>query len=127
MATSQTKIDTAIQDLARQFGTALQQCSAVDIANFYTNDGMLLPSGFDIIKGRQEIKSFWQDAINMGIRNIRFDLVELEQHGDTAIEISKYTLTNEDEEVMERGKGMVIWKNNDNRWMIHRDIWNSDV
>ena len=127
MTTASTKIHPVIQDLARQFGTALQQGNAADIANFYSNDGMLLPTGFDIIKGRQEIKSFWLDAINIGIRNIRLDLVELEQHGDTAIEISKYTLTNEKEDVMEQGKGMVIWKYHDHRWMMHRDIRNSDV
>ena len=88
---------------------------------------MLLPSGFDFVKGRQDIKEFWQSAIDMGIKYIKIDIIELEQHDDTAIEMSNYTLSGSDKQVIDAGKGIVIWKNTGDAWKMHRDIWTSSL
>ncbi len=127
MATSSADIYTTIQSMDGHFSSALMRGDAASIAEVYSDTGMLLPTGSDIIQGKADIKAFWQTAIDMGIRKLKLDILEIEVHGDTAIEMSKYTLTNEDEEVIERGKGIVIWKYNNNSWMMHRDIWNSDI
>ena len=127
MTTSSTDIYTTIQAMGGHFSSALMQGDTASIADFYSDTGMLLPTGSDIIQGKPDIKAFWQAAIDMGIRKLKLDILEVEVHGDTAIEMSKYTLTNEDEEVIDRGKGIVIWKYNNSSWMMHRDIWNSDI
>lgn len=127
MTTSSADIYTTIQTMDRHFSSALMRGDTASIADFYSDTGMLLPAGSDIIQGKAGIKAFWQAAIEMGIRKLKLDILEVDVHGDTAIEMSKYTLTNEDEEVIECGKGIVIWKFNNNSWMMHRDIWNSDI
>ncbi len=88
---------------------------------------MLLPAGFDFVRGRQDIKEFWQSAINMGIKYIKIDIIEVEQHDDTAIEMSNYTLGGPDKQVIDAGKGIVIWKNTGDAWKMYRDIWNSSL
>ena len=55
------------------------------------------------------------------------DTVEAEEHGDTAIEIGKYTLNGEAGNVMDSGKYVVIRKQEDGQWKLHRDIWNSSL
>ncbi len=127
MATFSADIYTSIQSMDGHFSSALMRGDAASIADVYSNTGMLLPTGSDIIQGKADIKAFWQAAIDMGIRKLKLDILEIEVHGDTAIEMSKYTLTNEGEEVIDRGKGIVIWKYNNSGWMMHRDIWNSDI
>ena len=66
-------------------------------------------------------------AINMGVKSIKLDIIEVEQHGDTAIEMSRYTLRSADGQVIDQGKGVVIWKYVDGAWRMHRDIWNSSI
>lgn len=127
MTTLATNTHALIHALAINIKLAFREGHAAGIANFYSDDGMLLPTGFDFIQGRQDIETFWQGAINMGIRDFDLDIIELDQHGDTIIEISRYTLSDENDQVMDHGKGIVIWKREAGSWKIHRDIWNSST
>ena len=65
--------------------------------------------------------------MDMGVKEARLRIVELEGHGDTAIEISTFTLLGEGRQVLDRGKYMVIWKREDGQWKLHRDIFNSSM
>ncbi len=122
--TSQTSdIHIAIQTFVETFARG----DAADIADSYTNSGMLLPTGSDFVQGKRNIEAFWQDAIDMGIKKLKLDIVEVEQHGDTVIEVSKYTLSSANDQVIDQGKGIAIWKYEDGIWKVHRDIWNSNV
>ncbi len=120
MTTQTSDIHSAIHALVESFESTFARGNAADIADFYTDNGMLLPTGSDFVQGKRDIEEFWQVAIDMGIKNIKFDIVEVEQHGDTAIEMSKYTLSSTDDHVMDQGKDIVIWK-------LQRDIWNSSI
>lgn len=35
---------------------------------------------------------FWQALVDMGIKEAKLEIVEVEGHGDTAIEVSTFTL-----------------------------------
>ena len=127
MTTPSTNIDTDIRTLAEQFESVFKQGDAARVAEFYSDNGMLLPAGVDFVQGRPAIKTYWQQAMDMGIKNVKLDLIELEQHGNTAIEISKYTLSDVNDQIVDQGKGIVIWKNEAGLWKMHRDIWNSSI
>jgi uncharacterized protein (TIGR02246 family) len=100
---------------------------AAGLADFYTENGQLLPTGSDFVTGKAAIQAFWQGAMDMGIKTVRLETVEAEGHGDTAIEIGKYTLSGEAGNVMDRGKYVVILKQEGGQWKLHRDIWNSSL
>ena len=116
-------IRTAADNLESNFGRG----DAAGMADLYSADGMLLPTGSDFVKGKQAIEAFWQGAMDMGIKNVKLDIVEVEQHDDTAIDMGKYTLSNADDQVMDTGKYVVIWKHEGGTWKLHRDIWNSSL
>ncbi|MBL1275702.1 MAG: DUF4440 domain-containing protein [Ectothiorhodospiraceae bacterium] len=113
--------------LIENFESTFSRGDTADLAEFYTDNGMLLPAGSDFIQGKQDIEAYWQLAIEMGIKNVKLDLIELEQHGDTAIEMSKYLMSSADGQVIDQGKGIAIWKCEDGVWKMHRDIWNSSI
>ena len=127
MSTKSSKIHSTISTLSKNFETTFARGNAADIADFYTESGVLLPAGADFVRGKQNIKEFWQIAIDMGIKKIKLEIVEVEQHDDTAIEMSKFTLSDADDQMIDQGKGIVIWKNENNVWKLHRDIWNSSI
>lgn len=120
-------IHSTIQALSVEFEAAFATGNASNIADFYTENAMLLPESSDFIRGKSEISAYWKIAIQMGIQNIELDILEVEQHDDTAIEVSNYTLRCVYGDVIDQGKGLVIWKNIDGVWKLHRDIWNTSI
>jgi uncharacterized protein (TIGR02246 family) len=126
--TAQTSdILSTIRTLSDSFESAFAIGDLTKISEFYTEDGMLLPAGSDFVKGKGNIKEYWQSAFDLGIKNIKIDFIELEQHNDTLIEMSNYTLSGPDNEVIDAGKGIVIWKNTGDAWKMHKDIWTSSL
>ena len=127
MTTKTLDIHSTIRALTDNFEATFSIGDVTKIAGFYTENGMLLPSGFDFVRGKQDIKEFWQSAIDMGIKYIKIGIIEVEHHDDTTIEMSNYTLSGSDRQVIDAGKGIVIWKKTNNAWKMHRDIWNSSL
>ena len=127
-------MNTQIPDLQQDFHSIMKnfenqfsQGNLSEVAGFYSENAMLLPAGSDFIEGRQAIEAYWQQALDMGIKSIRIDMMELEQHGDMATEISRYTMLDAEGELIDQGKGIMIWKYDGDAWRMHRDIWTSNL
>jgi ketosteroid isomerase-like protein len=105
---------------------ALERKSAADIADLYSAEGMLLPIGYlQPIQGREDLLGFWQKAIDKGIAKADLNIVDIEVHNNTAIELGNYVLLDSNNEQLDRGKYVIVWKNRGGQWMLHKDIWNS--
>ena len=42
-------------------------------------------------------------------------------------EVGKYELMGDKDMSMDKGKFIVIWKNDNGKWKMYRDVWNSDM
>jgi ketosteroid isomerase-like protein len=51
----------------------------------------------------------------------------VEGHGDTAHEVGKYAVPAEGGKVVDTGDYIVIWKRENGRWRLHRDIWTTNT
>jgi uncharacterized protein (TIGR02246 family) len=123
-----TRVQAAIAAVNENSMAAFKRGDAAGMADFYTENGQLLPTGSDFVTGKAAIQAFWQAAIDMGIaKTVRLEIVEVEAHGDIAIEIGKYTDSGGAGNVIDRGKYVVIWKQEGGQWKLHRDIWNSSL
>ena len=100
---------------------------AAGIAALYTRDGQLLPGNSDFVTGPAGIEEFWRGAMGMGIKTVKLESLELEVHGEAAVEVGKYTLGAEGGQAVDHGKYVVVWKNDGGIWKLHRDIWNSSM
>jgi uncharacterized protein (TIGR02246 family) len=125
MATQTIDIQSDIRKADDAFESTFRQGDAAGIAELYTVDAMLLPPGSDFVKGKKAIQDFWKGVIDMGIREAKLDIVEVEHHGDAAIEVGQYKLSGDGGVLVDQGKYIVIWKQEDGQWKLHRDIWNS--
>ena len=126
MATS-AELTSAIAAANENFMATFKRGDAAGMAALYTENGQLLPPNSDFVTGRQAIQALWQSVMDMGIKDAKLETVEFEGHGDTAIEVGKYTLSGEGGQVMDSGKFVVIWKQEGGQWKLHRDIWNSSM
>ena len=115
----------AIEAANQEFEAAFGRSDAAGLAALYTRDGQLLPPNNEFVSGTDAIQAFWQGAIDMGIKEAVLETIELDEHGDTAVEVGRYTLNSGDGQLIDKGKYIVIWKNEDERWKLHRDMWSS--
>ena len=125
--TQSTDIRESITAANDEFMAAFKRADAAGLAALYTEDGQVLPPNGDFVTGRQAIQGFWQVLFDMGIKEAKMEIVEVEKHGDTVVEVSKFKLLADGGQVLERGKYIVIWKQDGGRWKLHRDIFNSSM
>jgi uncharacterized protein (TIGR02246 family) len=122
-----TEVRDAIAAGNEKFMAAFGQGDAAGLAALYTEKGQILPPNGDFVTGKEAIRGFWQALFDMGIKVAELEIVEVEGHGDTAIEVSKYTLKGEGGQVLDKGKYIIIWKQEEGQWKLHRDIFNSSM
>ena len=95
-------------------------------SSLYTDDAWLMAPHIAVFKGKSAIHTALQGMFDGGITGIELETVELEVLGDTAIETGQFSLKAGDA-FADRGKYMVVWKCLDGKWLLHRDMINSDM
>ncbi|WP_210486094.1 YybH family protein [Rufibacter aurantiacus] len=125
MQTVHPDITDEIKTLCRDFESAFAKGDAAGVAALYTQDGMLLPSGSDIVRGQDAIRQYWQGAMNAGMKECHLETIDVELLENTAIELGHFTLQGDGGRIMDEGKNMVVWKKESGEWKIQKDIWNS--
>lgn len=95
------------------------------LASIYTDDAVLMPQGAPMERGPAGIRQGFMEMGQMGVTAVDLETQEVEVEGDMANEIGQYTLRAGGSQI-DRGKYLVVWKNEDGVWKIHRDMFNSD-
>jgi len=122
-----TKIREAIVAANGNFMEAYNSGDAAGLAALYTTEGQLLPGNSDFVTGTQAIQEFWQAVMDMGIKSTKLETIEVEGMGKMAYEVGKYQLFAEGGHKLDQGKYVVIWKQVEGEWKLHRDIWNTSM
>ncbi len=118
---------TQLESTKGEFVAAFRRGDAAGIANVYTAEAQLLPGNSDFVRGADAICDFWQAALDTGLKDTTLQAIEIEVHGDTAIEVGLYTIIGGDGGVADKGKYIIIWKNEADQWKLHRDIWTTSL
>ncbi|MBC3540117.1 YybH family protein [Rufibacter sediminis] len=121
-----TDITDEIKSLNASFVSSFNQGDVGSVANLYTKTALLLPAGSETVKGREAIGQYWQNALEMGVKEMDLHTVEVEQLDLTAIEMGTYTLKAENGRSLDQGKYMAVWKKESDHWKMQKDIWNSN-
>lgn len=127
--TASSNVREAINAANHRF---IERFNAGDIAaaaeGVYTRDARVLPPGTPLVRGRENIKAFWQSAAaSLGLKRVELSTVELEGHAGGAHEIGRAELTIGPAEEQAVGKYVVVWKEEDGEWKWDVDIWNMDT
>ncbi|MEP7144602.1 MAG: DUF4440 domain-containing protein [Ferruginibacter sp.] len=104
--------------------------AADDSAKFvdcYTSDACIFPSNMPKMCGPQAITAFFNGGYKMGIRNIKLTTNEVSGGKEAVMETGNYELLAAKDQVIDKGKYIVIWKEENGKWKMHRDIWNTDM
>lgn len=99
---------------------------SVGLANAYTIDGKLMSAGAPAAVGRANIQKAWNDMIHAGLTKVDLKLENVFGTGDLIAEEGVATLfVNND--IVGVEKYIVLWKKEDGKWKLFRDIFNSNL
>ena len=75
-----------------KLSAAVANGDAAAAASLYTVDGCFIAPNMDFLRGRTAIQGFFQGALDMGVKELKVESLELETFGDTATQVGTYEL-----------------------------------
>jgi uncharacterized protein (TIGR02246 family) len=112
--TTQTDYKSEVMRAIEVFERAAKVKDASTIASLYTEDATLLPPGSGPVKGRQNIRDFWNAFFAAGAADPVVTTLSVEGDGGLAYEIGSYEATMPNPEgagtSRQGGKYLVVWK-----------------
>ncbi len=121
-----TTAKAEIVDANKEFATLFAARDSVGLANLYSQDAKFMMNGSPAISGRNNIQTALSGIMNSGIS--RVDLITIDVWGSEGLvtEEGELSLFVGDQEV-DKGKYIVLWKKEDGKWHLFRDIFNSNL
>lgn len=119
------EVRAAIEAGNRAFVVAFLKGDADAVAQLYTENAQVIAPGEPVAHGRAAIAAAWRRTIESGVTDLSLQTADVESAGDLAYETGKVRIVSRDGTSTE-GRYVVVWKREDGRWKLHRDIWNSE-
>ena len=117
---------TEIEAANKEFMAFFAATDSVGLANLYTQDAKFMNTGEPAITGRKNIQSALSGIMNSGITSVDLRTIGVWGTEDLITEEGEISLFVEEAEVYQ-GKYIVLWKKDDGKWKLFRDIFNSNL
>ena len=123
--------ESAIRDLNASWFRIYNTHDAAALAALYADDAVLMMPGAPTVRGRDAIKAAYEKDMAVmakaGNMNNEGSDSEISASGDLAYESNTFTITDKAGKKIDSGKYVTVFARKDGKWMIVRDIWNSDA
>ena len=122
-------VQSAIRGLTQDFATAFNTGNYDQAAALFTADGLLMPPQREGVQGQKPIELMLRRLGEAGYQNLRLETIRVEESGDMAVEIGRYTAAVQQANgttVAERGKFVQTWRRL-GIWRMAANCWNSDL
>jgi ketosteroid isomerase-like protein len=99
----------------------------VGIASAYSKEGSLMPNNMPSVKGKDSLVAIWSEFIKAGIGSIELNTLEVWGDQNFITEEGLFEIKTKEGVALDKGKYLVLWKKEDGKWKLHRDISNSNL
>jgi ketosteroid isomerase-like protein len=131
--TAEEPIKPTVEELGqmnRDFAQALVDGDAEAAANQYDENASILPPNEPIVTGRENIKAYWQAAIDAGVIGASVKTISADSNGDLAYEIGTFELRiklENDSIIVDRGKYTeILQRNAEGKWISLYGMWSNN-
>src|SRR5215204_5928296 len=109
------------------FGSLISKGDSVALASLYTSDAKFMTPNMPTASGRNGVQSAFAGLFAaMGTPSLTLTANEVWGTEELVTEVGSYTMTDKNGKEIDKGKYIDLWKMEDGKWKIHRDIFNSD-
>jgi uncharacterized protein (TIGR02246 family) len=118
----------AIDSTNAVFGSMVSKGDSVGLASLYTSDAKFMAPNSPTASGRNAIQSAFAGLFAaMGTPGLSLTANDVWGTEELLTEVGSYTMTDKTGKEIDKGKYIDLWKMEDGKWKIHRDIFNSDT
>lgn len=121
----------AMASLQKAFADAANAKDVAKMTALYTDDAILMPSNAPMAKGHAAIQAVWKGLMDAGARDVVLATVAESVNGNMAYVAGTYTFSMNGPggaTASDKGKFLLIAHlGADGKWLIHYDIFNSDL
>ncbi|WP_445956808.1 YybH family protein [Yeosuana sp.] len=129
-AASRPATSEELGQMNRDFAKALVAKDATAAANLYTENASLLPPNEPMVTGRENIKNYWQGAIDAGLVAASVKTIDASSDGDLGYEVGTFELKFQAEDgsiITDIGKYTEILKRNEQgEWISIYGMWSAN-
>ena len=123
--------ETAIRAANAAWFKEHQAGNVEGVVSHYAADAVVSPAGAPSVRGTAAIRDLFAKEIQAmaaaGLTQAAGTNSEIEVSGDLAYEWNTYMVTDQSGKTVDTGKYVSVFARRDGKWVIVRDIWNSDV
>lgn len=116
-----------IEERNKLFMDLFGKSDSIGLANLYTKDAKFMMANAESLVGRKSIQSAFAGLINSGIAKIELKTIGVWGDENMLVSEDNWKLFIKDGTEVDHGKAIVIWKKEDGKWKLFRDIFNSDL
>lgn len=96
-------------------------------ADRYCVDARVYSPGVPAVIGRDSIRSFFYNGGNNTDATIDLPAGNFYGNADIVVEDGSYSFLDGKGGTVDKGKFLAIWKLEDGKWKLYREIWNTDI
>jgi ketosteroid isomerase-like protein len=124
------KDQAALRERTDAFVKAFNAKDVPQVLSIYAENSNFMPPNQPVIRGRDALKTFYDELLAGGATNLKLDVNEVSGHGPLAYQSGSYEMDVKPASgasTHDRGKYLFIARKINNIWRYEYTVWNSDL
>lgn len=120
----------AVRKLTADFVAAFNDKKLDDVLTFYTEAAVFMPPNRPLIRGKDALRSFYQDLLAKGATGLRMEPADVGGQGTLAFQSGSSSINYEPAgapPTRDRGKYLLVMSKSTGAWKFDYTIWSSDL
>jgi uncharacterized protein (TIGR02246 family) len=124
------KDQSTIRQRTEAFAKAFNDKDVAQILGIYAENCVFMPPHQPIIRGKDALKTFYDDMFKAGATNLKLEPTEVSGHGPLAYQSGTYEMDYKPAAgaaTHDRGKYLFVLRRLNDTWRYEYTVWNSDL
>ena len=124
------KDQAAIRERNEAFVKAFNAKDVTQILGLYAENSTFMPPNQPLIRGKDALKTFYDDLLKSGATDLKLDVTEVSGHGPLAYQSGTYEMNVKPASGAashDRGKYLFVLRRMGDTWRLEYTVWNSDL
>jgi len=124
------KDQAALREKTAAFVKAFNAKEIPQLLDVYTENSVFMPPNQPVIRGKDALKTFYDEMLKGGASNLKLEVGEVSGHGPLAYQAGTYEMdlkAKPGPSDHDRGKYLFIGRKLNGQWRYEYTVWNSDL